>query len=167
MVPSDVTATGTCRTPLSELNLAWPVPKNKEKTNEITFRVAQKENASSVFVIETDIYLDEENFPGARGTYKNHSNDKKCMCFMYAIFMIFLDQNKRISRSSKLNIDLFSAPANGLYNCTNDHRIEMNDIEMSITNVVFVAFNTEEDVREKIGKILFRGLFNFVTNLCK
>ncbi|XP_034170858.2 uncharacterized protein LOC117600043 [Osmia lignaria lignaria] len=126
IVPQNVTATGTCKTSLSELNLAWPVPNNQGKMNTITFYVVQKENHFSVLLIDTDIYLDEVNFPGAR------------------------DQNKKISKVSELNIDLFNAPANGLYNCTNVHRIKMDDSEMNITNVVFVAFNTEEDVSKKI-----------------
>ena len=125
IVPHNVTATGTCKTLLSELNLAWPVPNNQGKMNTITFYVLRKENHFSVLLIETDIYLDEVNFSGAR------------------------DQNKKISKASEVDIDLFNAPANGLYNCTNVHRIKMGDSEMNITNVVFVAFNTEEDVSKK------------------
>lgn len=52
--------------------------------------------------------------------------------------------------------NLFSASGiNGLYNCTSlIHKIKVDDIHLNITNVTFIAFNTEEYLNPKKGKLI-------------
>lgn len=52
--------------------------------------------------------------------------------------------------------DLFSASGNnGLYNCTSlIHEIKIDDIYLKITNVTFIAFNTETYLSSKTGKLI-------------
>lgn len=52
--------------------------------------------------------------------------------------------------------DLFSASGiNGLYNCISlIHEIKVDDIHLNITNVTFMAFNTEKYLNSKTGKLI-------------
>lgn len=52
---------------------------------------------------------------------------------------------------SDFGLDLFST--SGIYNCT-DHNwgIKLEDIVLNINNVLFTAFNTDENLNSKIGK---------------
>ncbi|KAK9295531.1 hypothetical protein QLX08_010174 [Tetragonisca angustula] len=117
-VLTNATATGFCADKYSQMVLSWPVSQKANNVkNSITFHIGQNKTHFFVFQIAATIY------PGA--------NDKK-----------------KINGASYTGINLFSAAvANGIYHCSNSiFDIELGDIRLTITNVTFIAFYSEENI---------------------
>ncbi|KAF3427478.1 hypothetical protein E2986_08893 [Frieseomelitta varia] len=119
-VPASATATGICADKYSQMVLSWPVSQMANNVkNNITFHIGRNKTHFFVSQIAATIYSDE----GA-------------------------DDKNKINGASYTGIDLFSAAVtNGIYHCSNSiSGIELGDIRLTITDVTFIAFYTEENI---------------------
>ncbi|XP_043681262.1 lysosome-associated membrane glycoprotein 1-like [Vespula pensylvanica] len=137
----EITTDGYCSEPVSVMQLTWPVPFLEEKTNNITFYLKKANSTFSVFEILLLIHLDEWNFPNA------------------------LDAD--ILQTTGPNLTLFAASTiNGKYICNNETKVKTETVEISITDVILIAFNTDNDVSSRseencVPKLNIAELSNF------
>ncbi|XP_017766491.1 PREDICTED: uncharacterized protein LOC108555372 [Eufriesea mexicana] len=126
-VPISASTRGTCDR-RGEMELSWPESvNNKIVMDKIIFYIAQNKTHFFVYNIEGSIYLDEKHFPDAT------------------------NKNALITGLSDMNLNVFAAPLDkGLYSCLNQtQEIELKNFTLILTNVSFVAFNTDEYMNSK------------------
>ncbi|CAK9819585.1 Lysosome-associated membrane glycoprotein 1 [Anthophora plagiata] len=127
-VPSKLDVSGVCDPQWPTLTLSWPWSSKKTlPNNTITFYITHKATNFYVYRIDTIVQLDDENFP----TVDN--------------------KQKSLSGSTNGFIKLFPADASvGLYRCKESiHQVKLGVIDLNITDVLFVAYNKEEDLNTK------------------
>ncbi|XP_068972126.1 uncharacterized protein [Bombus flavifrons] len=120
-VPPTAVVSGTCGIKSSEMTLSWSESDKNITMNTITFRIGRNETNFFVYQVAATVYYNKNN------------------------------KTTAIQGESYNMRDLFSASGiNGLYNCTSlIHEIKVDDIHLNITNVTFIAFNTEKYLSSK------------------
>ncbi|XP_043597022.1 uncharacterized protein LOC122574023 [Bombus pyrosoma] len=120
-VPSTAVVSGNCGNKSSEMTLSWSESGTNNTMNTITFHIGRNETNFYVYQVAATVYYDKD------------------------------DQTTAIQGESYNTQSLFSASGiDGLYNCTSlIHEVKVDDIRLNITNVTFIAFNTEEYLNSK------------------
>ncbi|XP_033177423.1 lysosome-associated membrane glycoprotein 1 [Bombus impatiens] len=120
-VPSTAVVSGNCSNKSSEMTLSWSESDKNNTMNTITFHIGKNETNFFVYQVAATVYYNKD------------------------------DKTTAIQGESYNMQDLFSASGNnGLYNCTSlIHEIKIDDIYLKITNVTFIAFNTETYLSSK------------------
>ncbi|KAL2738882.1 lysosome-associated membrane glycoprotein 1-like [Vespula squamosa] len=122
---SDVTTGGYCSEPVSVMELTWEADFSNGKRNNITFYLKKDDKSTfSVFEILVMIHLDSWNFPNAT--------------------------DADILQTTGPNLRLFAASAtNGKYTCNIETKVRTETVEISITDVDLIAFNTDKDISSR------------------
>ncbi|XP_076475533.1 uncharacterized protein LOC117155798 isoform X1 [Bombus vancouverensis nearcticus] len=120
-VPSTAVVSGNCGNKSSEMTLSWSESDKNNTMNTITFHIGKNETNFFVYQVAATVYYNKD------------------------------DKTTAIQGESYNMQDLFSASGNnGLYNCASlIHEIKVDDIYLKITNVTFIAFNTERYLSSK------------------
>ncbi|CAD1471442.1 unnamed protein product, partial [Heterotrigona itama] len=146
---SKVNVNGGCSANLVMMQLIWPVSSNNsqananEKQNSISFLFFKNETTSTIYNIKIEIFTDETQFKDVEKV------------------------GEKIVIDTGFDASLFPAPAeNGIYSCPNETKITNDNGNVTISDVLLVAFDAEKDFSSKkvidCRGFLFEDDFNYI-----
>lgn len=135
---------------LANMNISIDI-NNSENKNKDVIIVPSKVNATG----SCDTKRSEMKLLWTKSGQKEENNiifyiaRNKTDIFVYQIEVnVYADNLDKIHKISDFNLGLFSTP--GIYNCTDQNwQIKLDDIVININNVLFTAFNTDENLNSK------------------